>query len=176
MRWSDLEREQPRLAVRARERLVDPGVVLVATIRRDGTPRLSPVEPFLLDGGLWLSMLWQSRKAGDLVRDPRLLVHGIVTGRDGHEGEVKLRGVARPEHDPGEQARYAEAVGAKLGWSPEVGRFHLFEVEIDDVASVRYGDDGDQFVALWPPAREYVRRGTSATSVGDSEPLRDLLD
>jgi hypothetical protein len=40
----------------ARERLVDPGVVLVVSIRSDGTPRLSPVEPFLLRGGLWLSI------------------------------------------------------------------------------------------------------------------------
>jgi hypothetical protein len=56
MRWSDLETRQPRLARRASERLVDPGVVLVVSIRSDGTPRLSPVEPFLLRGGLWLSI------------------------------------------------------------------------------------------------------------------------
>jgi hypothetical protein len=37
--------------------------VLVATIRGGGTPRLSPVEPFVMDGDLWLSMMWQSRKA-----------------------------------------------------------------------------------------------------------------
>jgi hypothetical protein len=48
----------------ARERLLGPGVVLVGTIRRDGCPRISPVEPFVLDGDLWLSMLWQSHKAG----------------------------------------------------------------------------------------------------------------
>ena len=89
MRWAELEQRQPRLAERARERLVDPGVLLVVTIRRDGTPRLSPVEPLLLDGELWLSMLWGSRKAADLHRDPRVLVHGIVTSRDGQDGEVK---------------------------------------------------------------------------------------
>src|SRR5262249_6312738 len=60
MRWSDLESRQPKLAELGRRRLVEPGVVLVATIRRDGTPRLSPVEPYLMDGDLWLSMLWQS--------------------------------------------------------------------------------------------------------------------
>jgi hypothetical protein len=67
-------------------------VLLVVTIRADGTPRLSPVEPFVLDGDLWLSMMLGSRKAADLVRDPRVLVHSIVTNRDGEEGEVKLRG------------------------------------------------------------------------------------
>ena len=81
---------QPRLAALARERLIDPGVLLVATIRRDGTPRLSPVEPLVLDGDLWLSMMWQSTKARDLLRDPRILVHSVITSRDGAEGEVKL--------------------------------------------------------------------------------------
>jgi hypothetical protein len=55
MRWSELQERQPRLAEAGRRRLLDPGVVLVVTIRRDGTPRLSPVEPFLLDGEMWLS-------------------------------------------------------------------------------------------------------------------------
>ncbi len=176
MQWSELERRQPRLARRARERLIDPGVVLVATIRRDGTPRLSPVEPFLLDGRLWLSMMAGSLKARDLLRDPRVLVHGIVTDRDGRDGEVKLRGRARVEDDVGVQRAYAEAVSAALGWSPEVGRFHLFEVDVDDVTSIRYAPSGDQHVASWPPAREFVRRATSATSVGDREEVHDLLD
>ena len=43
MRWTDFTTEQPRLADRARERLVDPGVLLVVTIRKDGTPRLTQV-------------------------------------------------------------------------------------------------------------------------------------
>jgi hypothetical protein len=63
--WSEMETSQPRLAGLGRRRLLEPGVLLVATIRGDGTPRISPVEPFVLDGILWLSMLWQSRKAAD---------------------------------------------------------------------------------------------------------------
>ena len=175
MRWRELEEQQPRLAVRARERLVDPGVVLVVTIRKDGTPRLSPVEPFLLEGRLWLSMMWGSLKARDLIRDPRVLVHGIVTDRDGADGEVKLRGRVRVEDDVGVQQAYADAVSAALGWSPQVGRFHLFEVDVGEVTSICYAEGGDQHVASWPPGREFVRRGTSATSVGEPEEVRDLL-
>jgi hypothetical protein len=175
--WTDLTRHQPRLAARAHERLIAPGVLLVVTIRADGTPRLSPVEPLVLDGRLLLSMLWQSRKARDLLRDPRVLLHGIVTSRDGGDGEVKVRGTARPEQDTQAQQRYAETAAAELGWQPQVGRFHLFEVDLEHLTSIRYDDStGDQYVATWPPAREYVRRGTSATSLGDPEPARDLLD
>ena len=57
MHWRELRDRQPRLAARAEERLVGPGVLLVITLRRDGTPRLSPVEPYLLEGRLLLSML-----------------------------------------------------------------------------------------------------------------------
>ena len=176
MRWSELESRQPKLAELGRRRLVEPGVVLVATIRRDGTPRLSPVEPYLMDGDLWLSMLWQSTKARDLAHDPRLLVHNIVTSRDGREGEFKVRGRAVETDDPSVQRRYAEAVAESLGWSPEPGRFHLFAVDVDDITVIRYDDaTGDQYVARWPAGREFVRRGTSATSVGAPEPRHELL-
>ena len=176
MKWSELMRRQPGLADLGRQRLLDPGVVLVATIRRDGTPRLSPVEPFVMDGDLWLSMLWQSTKAADLIRDPRLLVHGVVTNRDGREGEFKVRGLARSEKDGSVQGRYAEAVGQALGWKPEVGQFHLFAVDIEHVSYLRYDEPtGDQYVTQWPPGREYVRRGTTATSVGEPESRVDVL-
>lgn len=176
MRWADLERRQPQLAALGRRQLLDPGVVLVATIRRDGTPRLSAVEPFVLDGELWLAMLWQSRKAADLQRDRRVLVHSVITGRDGGAGEYKLRGAVREEPDRGVQQRYADAVAEALGWRAEPGRFHLFAVDIAEITFIRYEDaTGDQFVTRWPQDREFVRRGTSATSLGDPEPYRDLL-
>jgi hypothetical protein len=176
MHWSEIEEAQPRLAGVGRERLIFPGVVLVATIRRDGTARISPVEPLIMDGDLWLSMLWQSTKARDLLRDSRILVHSIVTSRDGGAGEFKVRGAARAEGDPAVQRRYADTVTAGLGWNPEPGRFHLFSIDIRQVSFVSYDDStGDQHTAMWPPAREFIRRGTSATSVGDPEPVRDLL-
>jgi hypothetical protein len=130
----------------------------------------------VLDGTLWLSMLWHSQKAMDLLRDLRVLVHGVVTSRDGGDGEFKVRGHARSEQDEDVQRRYAEAVGRDLGWRPEPGHFHLFEVEFDHVSYLRYDDaTGDQYVTSWPPGREYVRRGTTATSLGEPEPLTNVL-
>ena len=176
MRWTEFVERQPRLAEIAHARLIEPGVVLVATIRRDGTPRLSPVEPYVLDGDLWLAMLWGSLKAADLARDPRILVHGIVTDRNGRDGELKLRGLVEAVDDAETQRRYADAVGADLGWHPEVGRFHLFRVAIDDITYLRYDESsGDQYLVTWPHAREFVRRLTSATSVGPPEPVHDVL-
>jgi hypothetical protein len=176
MRWSAVEERQPRLAEVGRQRLLGPGVVLVVTIRRDGSPRLSPVEPFLLGGELWLSMMPSSTKARDLDRDPRVLVHSVITSRDGGEGEFKVRGTVRDETDPEVQRRYADAVARSLGWQPKPGEFRLFAVDVADITVVRYDDaTGDQFVTRWPEGGEFVRRGTSATTLGPPETREDLL-
>jgi hypothetical protein len=103
-------------------------------------------------------------------------VHSIITSRDGGKGEFKIRGTARAEGNADLQARYAAAVSASLGWAPEPGRFHLFGVAIGAVTFIRYDDaTGDQHVAQWPPAREFIRRGTTATSLGEPETIRDIL-
>lgn len=174
MNWADLEITAPRLATLAGQRLIEPGVLLVATIRRDGTPRLSPVEPLILDGELWLSMMWKSRKAADLQRDNRILLHSIITGRDGAEGEVKVRGQAIAVDDPATRARYCEGV-AVLGWRPSEPYFHLFRVDLAEITVVRYAENGDQYVARWPDRVEFVRAATSATSVGAARPHEDLF-
>jgi hypothetical protein len=152
MRWDDLRRQAPVWPPSLTNRLIAPGVLLVVTIRPDGGARLSPVEPFVWEGELWLSMMWQSRKAIDLLRDDRILVHSITTTRDGSEGEVKVRGRAIAIDD------------------------HLFRVEIGNVTVIRYAPSGDQHVARWPSGDEFVRRATSPTSVGvDEEPVVDLF-
>jgi hypothetical protein len=103
-------------------------------------------------------------------------VHSIVTNRDGEEGELKLRGTAREHLDETVQRRYAVAVSEALPWSPEVGRFHLFSVDIEQVTLLRYDSaTGDQHLVLWPPGRETDRRSTSATSVGDPEDVNEVL-
>ncbi len=176
MRWQDFAAQQPALANVGVRKLTDPQVVLVATIRQDGTPRVSPVEPLIWEGDLWLSMGLRSRKAMDLRRDPRILVHSIVTSRNGEAGEFKLRGTAAEEYRAAVHARYAQAVTDDLGWRPEPGRFHLFRVELDDVAFIRWDDaTNDQYVTCWPAGSEFVRRGTSATSLGPPEPYGELL-
>lgn len=96
-------------------------------------------------------MLLGSTKARDLARDPRVLVHGVITNRDGGDGESKVRGTVREVTDTQVQQRYATAVGQSLGWHPGPGEFHLFAVEIEDITFMRYNDaTGDQFVTRWP--------------------------
>lgn len=172
-----MEQAQPRLAGLGRQRLIGPGVVLVATVRRDGSPRIGAVEPLVLDGSLWLGMMWQSAKARDLLRDPRVLVHSVVTGPDGSEGEVKIRGTVRAEGDPATYEHYADTAAGQLGWRPEPGRMHLFDVDIGEVTFIGYDTaTGSQHVAIWPPPREFVRPGVTPTSLGDPQPVTGILE
>jgi len=176
VRWRDVEAQQPRLAGLGREKFAGPGVVLIGTLRKDRSPRVSAVEPLFWEGELWLPMGKESYKAQDLVRDPRILVQSIVTNRDGREGQYKVRGRAVRETDPSLNERAAETISAELGWRPVPGKFHLFRVDVEDIAFIRWGDNNDQYLTRWPEGGEQVRRGTSATSVGPPEPYPEYLD
>ena len=61
--WGQFAERDPELAALGEGQLARTGLALVGTLRRDGWPRISPVEPFIVDGNLYLGMMWQSRKA-----------------------------------------------------------------------------------------------------------------
>ncbi len=69
--WKELKRSDPGLAALGEERFERTGLVLIGTLRKNGWPRISPVEALIAGGHLYLGMMWQSRKALDLLRDPR---------------------------------------------------------------------------------------------------------
>jgi hypothetical protein len=175
MKWSQISAHEPALGAIAGDKLIGPGVLLVGTVRRDGSARISGAEPLVMDGDLWLSMMQTSAKALDLARDPRILLHSIVTGPEAAP-EIKVRGTARAEPGPAIQRRYADAVTATKSWEPVAGKFTLFAVDIDDVTYIGYDPDtGAQHVARWPAGQEYVRPATTPTSLGPPEPVRRLL-
>jgi Pyridoxamine 5'-phosphate oxidase len=92
--WGDLERGAPELARLGLARLGAAGVAMLGTVRPDGSPRISPVEPQLVRGQLLVGAMTWSQKAADLLRDPRYVLHSAVTGPDSGEGELKLHGSA----------------------------------------------------------------------------------
>ncbi len=146
--WAEFEAADPDLARLGAERFDRFGLVLVGTVSRGGYPRISPVEPFIVQGQLYLGMMWQSRKALDLLRNPRVVVHSVVTNRDGTDGEFKLRGSAVPVEDPDKREVYAAVLFAKIGWRPD-GPYHLFAVSIGSAAFITF--EGDQMsMRRWP--------------------------
>lgn len=93
---------EPDLAGRAAAILAATTNAVLATIRADGTPRVSGIDPWIADGRLHLGFMPGSRKSTDLRRDPRLALHGIPWesrkvkegADDPGEGDVKLTGRA----------------------------------------------------------------------------------
>ena len=150
--WADLEREAPDLAAIARDEFARSGMALVGTLRRDGAPRISNVEPVIADGELYLGMMWQSRKVVDLLRDPRLVLRNAVCTNRGDEVELIIRGHAVARDDATSREAYLAHSEAAWGSSP----FHLFAVAIDSAALIRYGG-GQQYVKVWPQGKEFSR-------------------
>ena len=151
MRWCQFERLEPELARLGEERFDRTGLALVGTIRADGWPRISPVEPLITDGELYLGMTWRSRKALDLLRDSKCAVNSTVSDRHGTEGEgeLKVYGRAVDVTDPERRSRYEAALREKIGWSPAPGdEYHLFSVDIES-ASFAVIRDGQWERRLW---------------------------
>ncbi len=136
MRWSQFEASNQDLGALVRQKLIEPGLVMVATIRGDGTPRVSPVNPHVWDGDLCLSLASTTRKAADVRRDSRVLVHNVVSRVDGADGELKLRARAVPETDDTALDGFAASVKERTGWAPPPGTFSLFRLDINDVTFI----------------------------------------
>ena len=114
--WGEIEAQAPELIASARE-FFDAFVhKTLATLRRDGSPRISGSEVIFADGELWLGSMWQSRKALDLQRDPRFALHSGSPDPDaGWRGDAKLAGPRRGEPRRGAARRGSSAARAGPG-------------------------------------------------------------
>ncbi|MFF7180519.1 pyridoxamine 5'-phosphate oxidase family protein [Streptomyces sp. NPDC008121] len=161
--WSAFAAAEPELAATVRERFGRYTHHVLATVRKDGSPRLTGLEVNFRLGELWLAMMPNSRKALDLRRDPRcsLLANpGAAADMDG--GDVRISGRAVEVTDPETVERFAREVGAPLP-------FHLFLMEPAEVVRTTVEDD-ELVVRTWSPGRTVrtIRRGND-----DSAPRQD---
>ena len=145
--WSAFVGSTPELAGRARARFDAHRHHLLATIRRDGSPRLSGTETNFLLGDLWLGMMLGSLKALDLRRDPRYALHSAPIDQDMADGDAKLAGRAVEVTDPAMFATVAEAM-AEGAESPPPDDYHLFRLDVSEVSVVRPVGD-ELIVDLW---------------------------
>ncbi len=151
MIWEQFEATAPEMAALGRAHLEQSGVALIGTIRKDGSPRISCVEPCILDGVLYLGMMWQSRKALDLLQDPRIVIHNTICTSTGDEVEFTLRGRAIDIRDPEVRRRY---VSERTHWQEP--QFHLFSLDIESASLIEYGH-GEQSVKVWPLGKAFKR-------------------
>jgi hypothetical protein len=145
--WEEFSASAPELAASVRTAFDAHKHKLMATLRKDGSPRISGIEATFADGQLWLGMMPGSRKALDLRRDPRLALHSASVDPPEDDpgawaGDAKLAGRAVEVDDP--------AVLEKLGASDQAGSAHLFRVDLTEAVFTRVGDPADHLVIeLW---------------------------
>lgn len=142
VRWGDFARQCPELAKLGEERLRKRELCLVGTLRKDGRPRISPVEPDFVDGELMMGMMWRSPKALDLLRDPRCVIHSVVSDRHGTEGDFKLYGRAVTVAGAERRARYRATIRARTDWEPEEPQYHCFAIDVESAGFVIFGGGG----------------------------------
>src|SRR5438105_6347285 len=111
--WSEVVSAAPELAATVQARFDAYGLALLATLRRDGSPRISGIEPLFALGELWLGMMQDSRKAADLLRDPRFALHSATTDKQVTAGDAKISGRAVIVDEDATIAGFREAFAAR---------------------------------------------------------------
>ena len=143
MTWQIFQSQSPELADFAQARLHNK-VSYLATIRKDGSPRVHPFTPIIGEGHLFVFMEPTSPKGHDLRRDPRCALHCSVTDTSGESGEVFLSGKATFIEDAG-----LRAVAVKVSPYQPAERYILFELEIENVTVTEYPDGGSAVRRHW---------------------------
>jgi hypothetical protein len=138
--WSDIEQEHPEFAAEVRKRFAAGKHCTLATLRKDGSPRISGTEVEFEGGEIWLGSMPGALKALDLRRDARMALHSpTVDPPDDNPsdwlGEAKLAGraVEVPNDNPADKA-------------------HRFRIDIDEVALTRVSGDS-LLIESWHPGR-----------------------
>lgn len=150
-KWSDVERSAPEFAAAAKALFDIHKHKTLATVRRDGSPRISGTEMVFMDGQIWLGSMPGSRKAMDLKANPRCAIHGPTVDPAGDwKGDVKLSGRAIEEPGEGLKRRMLEAGGID---EQDTGiDFPLFRIDLAEVVLTRLGDPPDHLdIQLWVP-------------------------
>jgi hypothetical protein len=132
--WSDVLIAAPDLARKVQARFDAYGLAMLATLRSDGSPRLSPIEALFTDETIWLGMMHGSTKARDLLRDPRLAMHNATVDKNVADGDAKLVGRAVHVSDDAEIDRARAIFATHTGHPPPEGPMHLFTVDVREIS------------------------------------------
>ncbi len=138
--WKEIENAAPELAAVVRARFDAHLHKTMATLRRDGSPRISGTEVVFADGDMWIGSMGGALKARDLQRDGRCAFHSAPLDTDMAEADAKIAGVADEIHDLGEIQRAWPEWEAQHGASGA----HAFRIDVTEMSAATV--EGDQMV------------------------------
>lgn len=153
MSWANLENGNQELATFGAQRLAG-RVSYLATVRKDGSPRVHPVTPIIGEGRLFVFMEPTSPKGYDLRRDGRYALHAGVEDDEGGQGEFFVAGRGRLVTDP-----VLRTIAVTHATYQPQDRYILFELSVEGAMATTYAADG-------PVRRRWEgERGDSAPSL-----------
>lgn len=140
--WSEVVAAEPAFAVAVRAYFDAHTHKTIATLRRDGAPRISGIEAVFADDGLSFGSMWEARKALDLRRDPRFALHSASEDPPAWHGDAKIAG----------RAVEVDLAASPAGSEGPGGPSHRFLADITEVSLVRLGEPADHLVIeVWTP-------------------------
>jgi hypothetical protein len=135
--WRDIEQAEPVFAKRVRALFEAHRHQTLATVRADGSPRISGIETVFEDGELAFGSMPNARKGADLCRDPRFALHSAtVDPVEGAEAQW-----------PGEAKISGRAIAAgRITEGPDGDRFHA---DLTEVVHTRLNAEATRLVIEW---------------------------
>lgn len=156
--WEEVTKGAPELAS-AVQRSFDAHIhKTIATLRADGSPRISGIEASFGDGEVWLGMMPDSRKARDLQRDARFALHSATVDAEMTGGDAKLSGRAVEVSDQATIDWFAGREREENGGEPPQP-FHLFRVDVNEIVLTSLGGDPPDHLVIetWREGRGVTR-------------------
>ena len=152
--WEEFTDAAPRIAaVFARRHAATGNLCLLATLRSDGFPRISPMEPRVFEDELWLVGMPNTTKFADLGRDPRFCLHTATVDTQVTDGDAKLWGVVRDVDDKALHQRFAVALFDEIGLDLRGQEFdHFYAADITSASAVEVGG-GHLDITIWKPGQ-----------------------
>jgi Pyridoxamine 5'-phosphate oxidase len=149
--FADVESEEPQFAGRVRAAFDARAHKVLATLRTDGSPRISGIEMQFVAGEPWLAGMPASVKFEDLRRDPRFALHSGSAEPDAFRADAKLSGRAIQVTGDAERAAFAKDAGIPV----ENMDFELFRVELEQVVLVALNDEKTALIiSSWRPGKD----------------------
>ena len=135
--WRDVEEAEPEFAQRVRALFDAHRHKTIATLRADGSPRISGIEAVFEGGELVFGSMANARKGADLRRDPRFALHSAtVDPVEGSEAQW-----------PGEAKISGRAIAAgSIAEAADGDRFHA---DIADVVHPHLNQEATRLVVEW---------------------------
>ncbi|MET7772808.1 pyridoxamine 5'-phosphate oxidase family protein [Nocardia sp. NPDC005366] len=150
--WSEFTAQAPKIAtIFERRHRATGNLCMLATLRADGSPRISPVEPRIFEGMLVIAGMPNTTKFKDLARDPRFCLHTATVDTMVGDGDAKLFGTVTDLPDREVHRRFAQDLFEESGFDIRGEEFdHFYVAELTGASTVEVGDD-TLHITIWKP-------------------------